>query len=218
MRHVFVETNWVFAYAAPAHHKRLDAVDLFQRARAGELQLHLPAPCLAEARRPIQTKCQPRNEADAVRRYLLRARAEQSVSEEQERATREVLDRFEQQVHAELRQLDEVLASIRRERGVEVFPLNGNMLERAVDLSAMGLSLQPFDQAILAAVLGRAEELRDAGERDACFCETDADLQPWDKNGEAKHPLTELYDSAAVWVYGDFELREPERPERWPAL
>ena len=130
--------------------------------------------------------------------------------------TREVLDRFEQQVHAELRQLDDVLASIRREQGVEVFPLNGNMLERSVDLSAMGLSLKPFDQAILSAVLGRAVELRDAGERDVCFCETDADLQPWDRNGEAKQPLMELYDAAAVWVYGDFELREPERPGQWP--
>ena len=97
MPHVFVETNWVYAYAAPAHHKRLDAVDLLQRARVGDVQLHLPAPCLTEARQPILTKCQPRNEADAVRRFLLRARAEQAVSPDQERMTREVLDRFEQQ-------------------------------------------------------------------------------------------------------------------------
>jgi hypothetical protein len=76
MRHVFVETNWVFGYAAPAHHKRLDAVELMARARANEVRIHLPAPCLTEARQPIMRKCQPRNEADAIRQFLLRAKAE----------------------------------------------------------------------------------------------------------------------------------------------
>src|SRR5580704_3592832 len=131
MRHVFVETNWVYAYVAPAHHKRLDAVELLQRARAGEVQLHLPSPCLSEVRHPILTKCQPRNEADAVRRFLVRARSEQTVSPEQERMTREVLDRFERQVHAELKQLDATIASLLGETGLEVFPLNESMLDRA---------------------------------------------------------------------------------------
>jgi len=216
MRHVFVETNWVYAYAAPAHHKRLDAVDLLQRARAGDVQLHLPAPCLTEARQPILTKCQPRNEADAIRRFLLRARAEQTVSPEHERMTREVLDRFERQVQAELRQLDHTIGSLRRELCIEVFPLNENMLDRAVSLCTLDLSLKPFDQAILAAVLVRAEELRIGGPADLCFCETDSDLQPWDRLGNAKQPLTDLYDAATVWVYGDFDLRAPERPENWP--
>jgi hypothetical protein len=132
--------------------------------------------------------------------------------------TREVLDRFEQQVHAELKQLDDTLASLRREPGIEVFPLNENMLKRAVDLCTLDLSLKPFDQAILAAVLVRAEELRRAGEADLCFCETDTDLQPWDRRGDAKQPLTDLYDAAALWVYSDFDLRAPERPENWEGL
>jgi hypothetical protein len=109
MRHVFVETNWVFAYAAPAHHKRLDAVELLNRARANELRIHLPGPCLTEARQPIMRKCQPRNEADAIRQFLLRAQAEQTVLADQVNTTREVLDRFEQQVRGELRQRDDVL-------------------------------------------------------------------------------------------------------------
>jgi len=80
----------------------------------------------------------------------------------------------------------------------------------------LDLSLKPFDQAILAAVLVRAEELRTANNLDLCFCETDADLQPWDKRGEAKRPLTNLYDAAQVRVYGDFDLSSPERPDHWP--
>jgi hypothetical protein len=168
------------------------------------------------ARQPIRKKCQPRNEADAIRRFLLRAKAEQTVSDEQDRVTRETLDRFEQQVHAELRQLDQTIDSLRYEHNLELFPLNGKMLERAMDLTAMDLALQPFDQAILAAVLVRAEELRSDGELEICFCETDSDLQPWDKNGAAKPLLTNLYDAAEIWVYSDFDLRAPERPQRWP--
>jgi hypothetical protein len=208
MRHVFVETNWVFCYVAPAHHKRLDAVELLQRSRSGEVFLHLPSPCLTEARQPVLKKCQPRLEADAVRRFLLRARTEGVISQDQDRTTREVLDRFEQQVRTELRQLDSTLVSLRDEPGLEIFPLNENMLERAVSLSTLNLSLRPFDQAILAAILVRAEELRDAGEMNVGFCEIDADLQPSDKHGDSKQPLTGLYDAAGVWVYGDFEFRD----------
>ena len=90
------------------------------------------------------------------------------------------------------------------------------MLMRVVDLTALDLSLNPFDQAILAAVLVRAEELWEAGERDLCFCEIDSDLQPWDKRGDPKRPLKALYDAARVWVYGDFEFRDQERPDNWP--
>lgn len=218
MRHVFVETNWVFGYAAPAHHKRLDAVELLARARANEVRIHLPAPCLTEARQPIMRKCQPRNEADAIRQFLMRAKTEQTVSPDQERAAREVLDRFEQQVRGELRQLDNVLKSIRTEPGLELFPLNQHMLDQAIDLAQTDLSLEPFDQAILAAILGRAEELRSQGETDLCFCVTDADLQPWDKRGNAKDLLTKLYDEALIWVYGDFGMNAPERPDNWPDL
>lgn len=216
MRHVFVETNWVFAYAAPGHHKRLDAVDLLSRARANELRIHLPAPCLTEARSAIMRKCQPRNEADAIRRFLQRAKAERTVSPDQDGTAREVLDRFEQQVRGELGQLDEVLKSIRTEPGVEIFALNERMLDRAIALAEMDLSLKPFDQAILAAILGHVEELRGQGETDMCFCVIDADLQAWDKRGDAKEPLTTLYDDARLWVYGDFDMSAPERPDGWP--
>lgn len=37
-------------------------------------------------------------------------------------------------------------------------------------------------------------------------CETDADLQPWDKRGEVKQPLAAQYDAAHMWVYGDFDF------------
>jgi hypothetical protein len=218
MRHVFVETNWVFAFAAPAHHKRPDAVELMERAQRQELRLHLPAPCLTEARQPIMTKCQPRHEADAIRQFLLWAKSSGAVSAEQEQVTREVLDRFEQQVRTELRQLPDIIESLRNQPGIEVYSLNEQMLLKSVELAEIDLGLKPFDQAILGAVLGRAEELRLAGEEHLCFCETDGDLQPWDKCGDAKEPLTSLYNSAGIWVFGDFSLTWPEPPADRPQV
>ena len=52
---------------------------------------------------------------------------------------------------------------------------------------------------------------------DARAAACDGDLQPWDKNGVSKQPLAGLYDSAAIWVYGDFAMQSPERPETFPA-
>jgi len=90
------------------------------------------------------------------------------------------------------------------------------MLVRAVELSTQNLDLKPFDQAILAAVLVRAEELGDQGADDVAFCELDGDLQPWDKNGRSKQPLTDLYNSAQLWVYGDFAMENPPRRPTFP--
>jgi hypothetical protein len=77
------------------------------------------------------------------------------------------------------------------------------------------LELNPFDHAVLAATLVTAERLRDAGEADVSFCELDSDLQPWDRAGGARSPLRQLYDAARAWVYGDFEMRSPPRPDGW---
>ena len=85
----------------------------------------------------------------------------------------------------------------------------------AVGLAFEDLSLQPFDQSVLAAVLVRARELWDDGERELCFCELDKDLQPWDKDRKRKLPLADIYDQARVWVYSNFELTRPERPPGW---
>ncbi|MGH9430203.1 MAG: hypothetical protein ACRD3T_01535 [Terriglobia bacterium] len=79
------------------------------------------------------------------------------------------------------------------------------------------MDLKPFDQAILAAVLVRAESLRGLGDADEIsFCELDGDLQPWDKNGRSKQPLTALYDSARIWVYGDFAMENPATRPTFP--
>ena len=58
MPHVFVETNWLPDYAAPAHHKVPDAVRLLERGQRGEFILHIPNVSFMEASQSIHMKCQ----------------------------------------------------------------------------------------------------------------------------------------------------------------
>lgn len=216
--HVFVETNWVVGFAAPEHWQLPAARTLLARAERGEVMLHLPALCLTEARRTIRARYQPRHEADAIRRYLASEKRLGRVAAQEDDAVRRVLDRFETSVRGEIHELGQVFAALRsNEAAIDVFALDDEMLERSVALSGGDLELEPFDQAILAAVLVRASRLRDGGANDLAFCEIDGDLQPWNRQGFAKQPLTRLYDEAGVWVYGDFELGAPVRPPDWPA-
>jgi len=119
---------------------------------------------------------------------------------------RRALDRFETRVLAELDELPATLESVRKIPGREVFALDEQMLSRSVELSSGDINLKRYDLAILAAVLVRAEQLGDDGEEEFYFCELDGDLQPWDKEGASKQPLTSLYDRARVWVYQDFSM------------
>ena len=93
--------------------------------------------------------------------------------------------------------------------------MNEDMLVRSVQLLHLGL--QPFDQAILASILVKAETLKKNGIERFSFCEADSDLQPSDKLGAPKEPLLSIYDQAAIWVYQDFLLQEPQMPANWPA-
>jgi predicted nucleic acid-binding protein len=215
MRHAFVETNWVVAYAAPAHHKTPAALELFDRAARGEVKLYLPAICIAEARRPIFERFQVRTEADRVRQFLLWARDANIVDVLEDEATRRVLDRMESRVKVDLDRVDEVFQSLKAGKGIEIYALSEEMLERCAELSYMKLELQPFDQAILAAVLVRAEQLRTEGVNEMAFCELDTHLQPWDKDRRFKPRLAALYDAARIWVYGDFLLQAPPKPDDW---
>jgi hypothetical protein len=216
MRHVFVETNWVVACAAPAHHKIPAALDLLERAAREQLILHLPAISIAEARRPITADFQSRLEAERIRQYLLWARDEKLVSPADEELVRVVLDRMEGRVKADLAKIEDTLRDLSGAKGVEVFPLTEAMLNRCAELSYLKLDLKPFDQAILAAILVRAEDLAKEGVTETEFCELDSDLQPWDKKSNAKPLLTELYDVRRIWVYSDFLLQSPQKYEGWP--
>jgi hypothetical protein len=126
-------------------------------------------------------------------------------------ATRAVLDRYETSVKRDLNRLDDTFRGLAELPYLKVFGLDDEMLDVATSLALAGVVAKPFDHAILAAVLVRASRLWDAGERGIAFCEADADLQPWDRYGNAKQPLLAAYDTAHVWVYEDFMLAQPVR-------
>ena len=210
MPHVFVETNWLFAYAAPAHHQISEAAKLFDRASRGDFVVHMPNICIAEARKAILAKCQPRNEAKAIRQFLTWGQPE-FVTKMEAEATRVVLDKYESRIKHDLDNLENTLRTVASSPFIEIYGLDDAMLDRATELSLAGLALKPFDHAVLASVLVRAEKLWEAGERGISFCEVDADLQPWDKYGNAKPPLRDAFERAHVWVYSDFTLAQPQR-------
>lgn len=217
MKNVFVETNWIVAAAAPAHLRLPAAIELTEAAGRGDIRLHVPSICLSEAQHPIRSKYQPRAAADSIRKYLAWATAGPDWEPDEIEIVRRSLDRYESRVITELDQLQATLDEFRTSPGIEVFPLDEQMLRRSVELSTQELDLKPYDQAILAAVLVRADQLRAAGEAEFCFCELDGDLQPWDRKGRSKQPLTALYDRAQIWVYGDFSMKSPERRPDWPS-
>lgn len=217
VQHVFVETNWIVDSFAPAHLRAPAAVRLLKKANAGEIELHIPGICLSEAPKPMRAKFQPRRHADAIRGYLQRANEEGKVSVETDALFRQTLDRYEGDVQHHLERLEESIATLRKEKGVDVFPLSEQMLEKGLALGTERLDLKPFDNAILAATLVRAGEIKKAdGTAELYFCELDGDLQPWDSNGNIKPALAGLYDDARIWVYGDFSMTSPSRPETWP--
>lgn len=215
MPHVFVESNWLFAYAAPAHHRVPAAVELLDRARRGEFTLHMPNVCLFEARKAITEKCTPRREADAIRRFVSWSETANGLTKAHAAIVRTTLQKYEHSVKQDLGRLDAVFQSLSERPYLRIFGLDDEMLERSTSLSLIGLDLKPFDQAILAGVLVAASRLWAAGERRISFCESDWDLRPWDKNGHTKPALSAAYDRAHVWVYGDFTLTDPQRPRNF---
>lgn len=191
MLHLFVETNWVVDFAAPAFRRTRAAQDLVEEAKSGKLRLHLPSLCLAEARKVILNKFQPR-EADVVRDFIRWALANGQIEASARDTVLDTIKLFEDDVKHDLNDLDNVFSRLRNTNGVDVYPLEDEQLKLAIDIGAT-TTLNPFDQSVLAAVLGRADSIRATDpSAEFAFCERDGDLQPWDKNGNGRRELLEL--------------------------
>jgi hypothetical protein len=213
---ILVETNWVVDIIAPAHLQSPQAIQLLQRAQAGEFELCVPAICLAEARETVPRRFAPRSRSGDFRTFVRWAKDEGRVTGEDAKAAFRVFDQFDGLVTHELTKVSERLNALAKHPHLSVFPLSEPMLERQVSIGAMDLSLKPYDLAVLAAVLVKSGELRQEGHLWIGFCEMDSDLQPWDKSGARKSILSDLYDEARLWVYGDFLLEEiNDIPNSW---
>jgi hypothetical protein len=214
--HVFVETNWVVDYCAPAHFKVPQAVQLLEKAQQGELTLHLPSICVPEARIVIRQRFDPVKQIASFLKYLRWARESGALSPEDDVVVRRTLDTYQATAVAEFTRIEASLKQLLVTSGLKVFPLNEDMLIGSLNLAGEQLDLHPFDVSVLAAVLGRAAELKaEDATAELFFCERDSDLQPWSKLGSYRPRLRELYDAARVWVYGDYGMSSHERPKEW---
>jgi predicted nucleic acid-binding protein len=213
---VFVETNWVVDIVAPAHLQSQQASQLLSLAEAGEFELYLPAICLTEARETIPRRFTPRSRSEDLRKFVQWAKRQGKMTTEDANAAFRVFDKFDGLVTNELTKVPERLIELAEHPNLNVFPLSESMLERQVYIGAMDTSLKPYDLAVLAAILVRAEDLQQQEHSWVGFCELDSDLQPWDKNGALKPILSDLYNASRVWVYQDFLVEDvDELPQSW---
>lgn len=212
IRHLFVETNWLYNYAAPAHHKVPAALTLLERAQRGNFILHIPNVSFAEARRSIQTKCQP-SDGPGIHRYIQWTHENGGLNDEQAEDAHRLAERYVQDMRKELSAVPSILKEVAGLPCVNMFALDDEMLNLANDLALEKVAQKPFDHAILAGILVSSSRLWNRGERGIAFAELDSDLQPWGTKGANKDDLRTLYNDAHVWVYGDFILEFPPRPD-----
>ena len=210
IRHLFVETNWLHGYAAPAHHKAPTAVTLLKRAQRGEFVLHIPNVSFGEVRHSIQGKCQP-VDGPGIHRYVRWAHESGELNDEQAEEAHRLAERYVQDILKELSAVPTILKEIAALQCVNMFALDDQMLGLANELALTKVAQKPFDHAILAGILVASSRLWSRGERYISFAELDSDLQPWGAQGAQKDDLRKLYDDAHIWVYGDFTLQFPPR-------
>jgi hypothetical protein len=177
IRHLFVETNWLHAYAAPAHHKVLAAVTLLERAQQGEFILHIPNVSFAEARQSIQTKCQPAD-GPGIHRYIRWAHKNGELNDAQADEAHRLAEKYIRDIRRELSAVPAILKGVAALPCVEIFALDDQMLDLANELALTNVAQKPFDHAILAGILVSSSNLWNRGERRISFAELDSDLQP----------------------------------------
>jgi len=203
---VIVETNWVVDVIAPAHLQNSQALKLLTQASDGEIDLYVPAICLVEAKKTVPRRFAPQASSDNIRKFIRWAKANGKVMFGDADSALKVLDQFDGLVAHELTKVAERLGALADLPYLNIFPLSEQMLERQVNIGALDLSLQPFDLAILAAVLVKAEELFAVSNQEIYFCELDSDLHPWDKSGSPKPIISDLYSHSHIRVNTNFDL------------
>jgi len=134
MSHVFVETNWLQAYAAPAHHKMSTAVDLLERAKQGEFVLHIPNASFSEALQSIQAKCQP-VDGPGIHRYIGWAQKNGQLDDDLAEKAHQRAEKYLQAITKELAAVPEIVSEVARLSCVAMFALDDEMLNLANRLS-----------------------------------------------------------------------------------
>jgi hypothetical protein len=206
MKHVFVESNWVFQYVEPEFKRKPAAGRLVERAIAGELTLHVPGVCLREGAESVRRKCQYRHELAEFRGFAAR---KGNLSNDESKIIERFLDGFHKHIKQDIKSIDERLDLLSKLPNVSIFALSEAMLTRALELRRAVVEvnqMKPFDEAILAAVLVQAEIEHRRGASELFFCTLDSDLWPYTKNREPRRGLESQYATAGITVLQGFDV------------
>jgi hypothetical protein len=203
MKYVFVESNWVYTYCGPAYRRTQEAEELVKRAAAGELRIEVPSVAIREGGNAIRLKW-PKvdKELGEFRRWAVR---ERRIDRALADAAVEFLEAHQAQLQSEMATLDDRLDELLHLPGVNVFALDQRMLDRAISLRQQAADLKPFDEAILAAILIRAADVRSDAKSGVFFCSLDkSDLGAMDRKGQPRRQLASLYAEAGIINRSDF--------------
>lgn len=172
MRHVFVESNFLIELLRPVPSP--DATNLFARNDGRTLQLHIPWCSQSEASRTLKQRivAEDLGFTEAMMKFAVAQwLADKSSFNKVEidklknlatnarNAALSTLDQRIQDATTQMMRIDPTPAVV--QRTVDVFKIK---------------SLKPFDEMVLGAVLCKANELYQLGERDLHFCNLDGDL------------------------------------------
>lgn len=169
MKHVFVETNFLINAARPF--PALDARRFLDRAKAGELALHVPWVSVNEAKRTLRRAVhEDLGFTDKLVQFAKREFLDGNLT----RAEKQVLDDVAQKAKSA-----RVAASTGISVAIDTIVAAMNVIEPTKDVvqKTLGLfpvkSQKPFDEMALGAVLAKAAELFGSGEKDLWFCSLD---------------------------------------------
>jgi hypothetical protein len=167
VKHVFVETNFVVDVARPFPSP--DAEQLMARANAGgDVTLHIPWVAIAEAKRTLDRIIrEDLGFTDAMGQFVVREFRDAKI----DGADKKVIDALSKRAAAARKAAIQAIAAT-----VDAVAARATIVEpsKSVVTKVLSLfavkSLKPFDEMVLGAVLTKASELYQAGERDLWFC------------------------------------------------
>jgi predicted nucleic acid-binding protein len=190
---------------APPPRRQPAALALLRRAEQRELEIHLPGIAIREAANVIRRKYQP-TQAKAVQDFRRWALQNEHIDTQLSDAANRVLQLYANMTSSEIDNLDARLEEV--QATVNAYALTDEMLDEALALRTRVPDLGPFDEAILAATVVKARELR---ERFPIFCTLDRDLSPVDKRGNPKPALRSMYEAIGLEVRSDFNVPSPDQ-------
>lgn len=199
MKHVFVETNFVVEVARPFRSR--DAEQLLARANAGgDVALHIPWVAIAEAKRTLDRIIREDLDfTDSMGKFVVREFRDGQITGADKSVIEALSKRAKAARKTAIQSIESTVDSVAA-RATIIEP-DKTVVTKVLSLFAVK-SLKPFDEMILGAVLMKASELYQSGERDLWFC----NLNKRDFDPANQSALAAEYAAAALQFCPSFVI------------